>query len=49
VNLSIKAEPVSMKELDNKITITHRGQNGNFKPRFHIPRPADQVDMLDEI
>lgn len=43
--LEIKVEPVSMKELDNSITLTHYGQDGDFRPRFHIPRPADQVDI----
>lgn len=45
--LKVKVEPVSMKELDNSITITHYGQNADFKPRFHIPRPADQVDFSE--
>ena len=36
-DLTIKVEPVSMKELDNKIILTHHGLNGNFKKRLHVP------------
>jgi len=49
VNLSIKTEPVSMKELDNKITLTHYGKNGNFEPRLHIPHAADQDNIFDDV
>ena len=48
VDLSIKVEPVSMKDLDNKIILTHHGINGNFKQRLQLPHIEEQDNNLDE-
>lgn len=47
-DLTITAEPVTMKGLDRKITITHRGLNGDFKDKYHIPQPETIDDIFNE-
>lgn len=48
VDLSITVEPVSMKELDNKIILTHHGINGNFKERLHMPSVEETDNKFEE-
>ena len=45
LDLTITCDPVTMKDLNKKITITHHGINGAFEERLHIP----QVEVIDDI
>lgn len=47
-DLSIEVEPVSMKELDNKITFRHHGIDGEFQERLHIPHVENGADLFGE-
>lgn len=45
LDLTITCDPVTMKDLNKKITITHHGINGAFEERLHVP----QVEVIDDI
>jgi len=47
-DLKIEVEPVSMKDLNNKIIITHHGLNGDFESKLHIPQVEVIEDIFDE-
>lgn len=47
-NLEISFDPVTMKSLDNCITITHHGINGDFKDFYQLPKVEDTQDILEE-
>ena len=48
VDLKITVEPVSMKDLDNKIILTHHGINGDFQNRLRLPSVEGQDEVLEE-
>lgn len=48
VDFKITFEPATMKELENKITVTHHGINADFKEQFHIPHVKSDEDIFDE-
>lgn len=47
-DLTITAEPVAMKSLDNKITFSHHGINAEFEDKYHIPHVKTQEDIFED-
>jgi hypothetical protein len=48
VDFKITLEPVTMKELDNNIIVTHHGINAEYEERYHIPHVKSDEDIFDE-
>lgn len=47
-DLNIKVEPVSMKELDNRIILTHHGLSSDFEDTLRIPSVNGQIGLFDD-